>query len=174
MRIAFLTNNFNTKPVIDYLSRIGENIKVYDDHELIKKPVDCIISYNYRRILPKATLDLAHAVNLHISYLPWGRGAHPIPWGVLNNERLGVSIHWMVEKVDAGDIIAQRLIQYNDDDDMATLYDAAQQEIVRLFIETWPELREKIGDSHKAKELGSLNMPKGWKTTVKELREANQ
>ena len=47
-------------------------------------------------------------INLHISYLPYNKGAHPNFWSWVKNTPKGVSIHLISEKIDAGDIIFQK------------------------------------------------------------------
>lgn len=71
---------------------------------------DFIFSFYYRHMLPQPLLQLARhgAFNLHGSLLPKYRGRVPINWAVLFGERMtGATLHEMVEKPDAGAIVAQ-------------------------------------------------------------------
>ncbi len=71
---------------------------------------DLIVVAAYGQFLPRALLDLPpHGViNVHPSLLPKYRGAAPIQWAVARGEvETGVSIIYLVEKMDAGDIIQQ-------------------------------------------------------------------
>jgi methionyl-tRNA formyltransferase len=69
---------------------------------------DLILSCYYRRMIPSRILGLARrgAVNMHGSLLPRYRGRAPVNWAVLNGEKeVGVTLHHMVKRADAGDIV---------------------------------------------------------------------
>ena len=75
-----------------------------------KMKPDFIFSFYYRNMLGKELLAIPKkgAINLHGSLLPKYRGRCPINWAVLNGEKeAGVTLHYMTEKPDAGDILAQ-------------------------------------------------------------------
>jgi UDP-4-amino-4-deoxy-L-arabinose formyltransferase/UDP-glucuronic acid dehydrogenase (UDP-4-keto-hexauronic acid decarboxylating) len=83
-----------------------------------------IYSFNYRRLLPRAVLDCAWigAFNLHPSKLPAYRGRAPINWVLVNGEReTGVTLHYMVERADAGDIVGQQTVAIEDRDTALSL-----------------------------------------------------
>lgn len=84
-----------------------------------------IYSFYYRNLLPEPLIALAPlgAFNLHGSLLPKYRGRAPVNWMLVNGEREGgVTLHHMVARADAGDIVAQRAVEITDDDDALTLY----------------------------------------------------
>lgn len=84
-----------------------------------------IYSFYYRNLLPEAALRLAPlgAFNLHGSMLPKYRGRAPVNWMIVNGEReAGVTLHYMVARADAGDIVAQRAVAIDDGDTALTLY----------------------------------------------------
>ena len=63
------------------------------------------------------------AYNLHGSLLPKYRGRAPVNWMLANGEReAGATLHHMVARADAGDIVAQRAVEITDDDTALTLY----------------------------------------------------
>ena len=69
-----------------------------------------IVVAAYGRLLPKEILDypVMGCINVHSSLLPKYRGAAPINWAILNGEKeTGVSIMYMAQELDAGDVIAQ-------------------------------------------------------------------
>jgi methionyl-tRNA formyltransferase len=106
---------------------------------------DFIFSFYYRNMIPKRVLDIPRvaALNLHGSLLPKFRGRAPVNWVLVEGEKqTGVTLHEMVEKPDAGDIIAQKRIEIAFEDDVNTLYmkmtDAARQ----LMKETLPMLAD--------------------------------
>ena len=69
---------------------------------------DFIFSFYYRHLLGKPLLDIPRqgALNMHGSLLPKYRGRAPVNWAVINGEReTGATLHYMVAKADAGDIV---------------------------------------------------------------------
>ncbi len=104
---------------------------------------DFIFSFYYRRMLPKAVLDTARrgALNLHGSLLPKYRGRCPVNWVLIHGEHeTGVTLHYMVEKPDAGDIVAQRRVAIADDDTALTLYGKLTVAAAELMRATYPQL----------------------------------
>jgi len=88
-----------------------ESLKSPEWEERIRslKP-DIIFSFYYRNMIPSRLLELAPlgAFNMHGSYLPKYRGRAPVNWAVLNGETLtGATLHHMVKRADAGDIVDQ-------------------------------------------------------------------
>jgi len=89
------------------------------DKKIDKKTVedfspDLIFSLYYRKILKQEILDIPDlgCINIHPALLPEGRGPAPSLWNVLNGDKYaGSTMHYMVEGVDAGDIIAQKKIE---------------------------------------------------------------
>jgi methionyl-tRNA formyltransferase len=106
-------------------------------------------------------------INLHNSYLPYNRGKYPHVWAIYTNSKYGVSIHYVNEKIDAGDIIARKEIKIKPTDTAGSLYERSLEEIVRLFIDTWPKIKEgkvrripqndKIATYHSAKDVEKLD-----------------
>jgi methionyl-tRNA formyltransferase len=80
---------------------------------------DFLFSFYYRLMLRPELLAIAKrgALNLHGSLLPRYRGRVPVNWAVIRGEReTGATLHYMVEKPDAGDIVAQQAVPILPDD----------------------------------------------------------
>lgn len=106
--------------------------------------VDLILSVYYRRILPPEVLALAKvgAFNVHPSLLPAYRGRAPINWAILRGEaEVGVTIHEMIEAVDAGPIISQARLEVDADEGAGEVSERVGDLAVSLFRDTWPTLR---------------------------------
>ena len=102
-----------------------------------------IYSFSYRHLIPENVLALAPlgAFNLHPSLLPAYRGRAPVNWVLVNGEReTGVTLHHMVARADAGDIVGQRAVAIDDSDNALTLY----RKLVPLGVELVEELHPKI------------------------------
>jgi UDP-4-amino-4-deoxy-L-arabinose formyltransferase/UDP-glucuronic acid dehydrogenase (UDP-4-keto-hexauronic acid decarboxylating) len=87
---------------------------------------DIIFSFYYRKMICQKILDLPRvgAFNLHGSYLPYYRGRCPVNWVIINGEaQSGVTLHYMIDKPDAGDIVGQKPVVIDISDTAKTLYD---------------------------------------------------
>lgn len=83
---------------------------------------DLIFSFYYRHMIPEALLKLAPlgAFNMHGSLLPRYRGRAPVNWAVLHGEsETGATLHHMVRRADAGDIVDQQAVPINPDETAA-------------------------------------------------------
>ena len=107
---------------------------------------DFIFSFTFRQLLPGQLLEIPRlgALNLHPSSLPKYRGRSPINWVLVRGEtETGVTLHYMVEKPDRGDVVAQRSFPIVELDTALTLHQRATDEARLLFREAYPLLRER-------------------------------
>jgi methionyl-tRNA formyltransferase len=80
---------------------------------------DFLFSFYFRQMLKRPALALARrgALNLHGSLLPRYRGRAPVNWVLIEGEtETGVTLHYMDEKPDHGDVVAQRAVPIDRDD----------------------------------------------------------
>ena len=100
---------------------------------------ELIVVAAYGKILPKNILDCPKygCINVHSSLLPKYRGAAPINWAILNGEeKTGVTIMYMAEGLDTGDIISQRETMIDPDESVETLHDRLSELGAELLSET--------------------------------------
>ena len=128
------------------------NIEVLQPAKLSKSPEmekiislqpDLMITAAYGQFLPTKLLAAAKiaAINVHGSLLPKYRGGAPIQYSIINGDKeTGVSIMYMVKKMDAGDIISQRSIPIEDTDDSGTMFKKLSLLGRDLLLETLPKL----------------------------------
>jgi len=100
---------------IDYIQPQKQQKAEYYDffYNISKFNLDIIFSNSYSMYISPEILHIPKygAINIHYSMLPKYRGANPIQWAMINGEYyVGVTIHYMTERIDAGDIITQQLI----------------------------------------------------------------
>lgn len=122
--------------------------------EVIRE-VDFIISYGYRYIIPKKILGRfpKRAINLHISYLPWNRGADPNLWSFLEDTPKGVTIHYLTEALDKGDILFQKQCFFDEKKEtLRSSYEVLKSTIENLLMENWDAIYS--GDIIVCKQLG--------------------
>ncbi|MBD2779737.1 bifunctional UDP-4-amino-4-deoxy-L-arabinose formyltransferase/UDP-glucuronic acid oxidase ArnA [Xenorhabdus sp. 42] len=105
---------------------------------------DVIFSFYYRNMLSLEILSLAEkgAFNLHGSLLPKYRGRAPVNWAVLNGEtETGVTLHKMLVKPDAGDIVAQKAIQIGETDTSLDIHGKMRETSVELLNDILPQIK---------------------------------
>lgn len=131
---------------------VDNNIKVLQPAKLNKSPEmdeiialqpDLLITAAYGQFLPSKLLAAAKiaAVNVHGSLLPKYRGGAPVQYSIINGDaETGISIMYMVKQMDAGDVLAQRAIPIEKDDDNGTMFDKLSILGRDLLLETLPEL----------------------------------
>lgn len=88
--IIFLGDDTNYKDII--------NESKNDD-------VDIVVSCQYRYLVPKSLLDSHICVNIHFGELPYFAGCNPIYWQIIKSDSAGVTLHYMDNNFDSGDII---------------------------------------------------------------------
>ena len=90
--------------------------------EIEKIDYDIAVTASFGQILNEKFLSIAPCINVHPSLLPKYRGATPIQSALLSGDKVtGVSIMEVVRAVDAGDVIAQKQIEIEDEDDYISL-----------------------------------------------------
>lgn len=138
-----------------------------------------IISYRYHHTI---TDDLIGAVggnvfDLHVSFLPWNRGADSHFWSFFDGTPKGVSIYRMRNSRLDGDVLAQRQVSFDRGETLSTTYERLHREVESLFAAVWGDLRAgrltpishaMAGSFHHVhdKELFFALLQKGWDTPV--------
>jgi methionyl-tRNA formyltransferase len=111
---------------------------------LAKLKPDFLFSCYYRHMLKKPLLDLPRlgALNLHGSLLPRYRGRCPVNWVLVHGEtETGVTLHYMEEKPDKGEIVAQKKVPITPEDTALTLFARMTAAAGDLMAEIYPALR---------------------------------
>lgn len=106
---------------------------------------DIIFSFYYRNMISPEILKIPPlgGYNLHGSYLPAYRGRCPVNWVIIRGEEFtGVTLHEMVEKPDAGPIVAQRKIGIAPDDTAFTLFKKLEDEAGALLDDILVRIRQ--------------------------------
>jgi methionyl-tRNA formyltransferase len=107
--------------------------------ELTALRPDLILVAAYGKYIPDEVLRLAPlgALNLHPSLLPRWRGACPVPAAVLAGDReTGVTVHFVVDEMDAGDILSQAALPIGENDRAIDLMAQLAVLGARLYVDT--------------------------------------
>lgn len=185
MRILFLGYDDTVTSLIRFLRSKGHDVS--HTQEKINTDYVCdfhwLISFGYRHIISKDVIDAmgGKIINLHISYLPYNRGSHPLFWAFHDNTPVGVTIHKVDEGLDTGDIYAQRLVEINPSvETFKSGYEKLINEIEHLFMETCDDIllskltpHKQIGKGtcHKSSDLPLI---KSWDTNISRFFEMSK
>lgn len=173
MDLIFLGMNEAGEEVLQWLRQkeqvnILEVIESSEGLEKIKElRPEIFVSSGYEHIVPEEIIEVPEKgiVNLHPSYLPHNRGAHPYIWPLIDGSPAGVSIHFMNEKLDEGPLIARRKVEKRPDDDSKSLRDRLMKEQAELFKENWKKILKKEcrpqdlekGSVHRKEDLDEIS-----------------
>lgn len=147
-----ISNNRTYEPVVKKVAQ-ENNIKVYQPNhikneyqEIIDLNPDMIITCAYGQIIPQILLDCPKygCINVHASLLPKLRGGAPIHHAIIDGyDKTGITIMYMNNKMDEGDIISQKETKIEESDTLETLHDRLSLIGRDLLIETIPNIINK-------------------------------
>ena len=157
-------------------------------NHVLETEYDLIISYCYAPIIKSQFINSCNCpiVNVHPTYLPYGRGIYPIMWASLYDHPFGVSLHLIdSEEIDSGAIIMREKIDLNDE---LTLREARNllmlysRILLKRFLMNYDPNNELSGvpqdELGKKQEYKSRKesitiynkLPSGWDTCIKDVR----
>ena len=166
MKILFLGYDKSETSLIEQLVALGHEVE-QTANKIINglSGFDLVISFGYKHLLNAEILHSASrpVLNIHISYLPYNRGAHPNFWFWVERSPSGVTIHEMDVGLDTGPIVFQRRVGHlNVNMTFVESYQILLAEAEALFMQnidaifrgTYQKLPQNgVGSEHKAKEL---------------------
>ena len=127
--------NYSKEYGIDYLKHKNVNS---DEFISILKKYDCdlFVSMSFNQIFKNEIINLAKykPINCHAGKLPFYRGRNVLNWALINDEKdFGITVHYVDEGIDTGDIILQRSYQISDQDSYKTLLERAYIECANIL-----------------------------------------
>lgn len=151
IRIKFITPRFDTTD--DTLKNFAEEYNIpyiktnnINSEEFIEQiaqyKCDILVSMSFNQIFKKDILDKYTVINCHAGKLPFYRGRNILNWVLINDEKeFGITVHYVDEGIDTGDIILQKTYPINDNDDYGTLLNMAHTECALLLHKTLREYK---------------------------------
>ncbi len=133
-KIPYLTSSINEPENIEKVRQIAP---------------DFLLSFYYRNMIKPELLEIPTrgALNLHGSWLPKYRGRVPVNWAVINGEtETGATLHYMVAKPDAGDIVDQEKVMIEFTDTAHDVFTKVNAAAVLVIARTWPRLTAGTAD----------------------------
>lgn len=148
----------------------------------LKADVQVVVAF---RMLPEIVWDMPPlgTINLHGSLLPQYRGAAPINWAIINGEtETGVTTFKLQHDIDTGNILMQKRIKINEDDNCGTVHDRMMETGAQLLLTTIQKLEEGTVEEiqqtsqissqkelHHAPKLTTSNTEINWNYSAKEI-----
>lgn len=124
----------------------SDDVNASSDIEVIaENQPDLIVVVAFGQKISNELINLPPkgAINVHASLLPKYRGAAPINWAIINGERqTGISIIALVEKMDAGDILAQQECEIGPDETAGQLHDRLARLAAPLLLKTIDKIED--------------------------------
>lgn len=149
--------DFNGNPVVNACMKanikcIQPDFKAKDYLEIVKDiNPDLILISNFHKIIKNELIELSTigTFNLHSSLLPELRGGTSVIWALKNGlSQTGVTLHYVTEGVDDGDIIAQKTVNIDFWDTQGTLYEKitiAKFQVLVSFLLNIVQRKEIVG-----------------------------
>ena len=166
---------------IDFFSH--PKINTVEFFDLVEKyNCDLFVSMSFNQIFKKMLIDLPliGIINCHAGKLPFYRGRNILNWALINDEKeFGITVHFVDEGIDTGDILLQRTYGIDDTDDYSTLLVRAHHECGSILYDAIKLLQagtfkivkqldvDSMGSYCTARVSGDENL--NWRQTSREV-----
>lgn len=137
--------------------KIRKNNEFIDKIKELNPDIICVVAYG--KILPKSLLEIPKygCINVHPSLLPKYRGPAPIQWAILNGDKTtGVSIMYLDEGMDTGDIILQEKTEINKNETTGDLWNRLSIIGANLIVTAMQQIEEGIAPRIKQEGESSI------------------
>ena len=139
--------------VIDYEETLKDNDFL---NKLSNLDIDIAICCSYNKKFPKELLNIPKdgIINCHPSLLPLYRGANPYSAVIMNDEKeTGITLHYMDENIDTGNIITQYTVPIESNETMGTLFNKLNYLSCEIIVKTLKKYEEigKLDSTPQAK-----------------------
>ena len=131
----------------------------YDADSIDDFAPDIILSSGYDRLLRPKTVQkyCQRIINLHAAYLPWARGIGTTLFATMLRYPYGVSVHFINEGLDTGNLVARKLVRTDQSDTLRTIYSKLFSATEELFFENFPKIVAGQTNGIPQEELGDIN-----------------
>lgn len=148
IEIAFIVprHDSNDSTLFNYAEKYGidyfklQNVNSSESLEKISSyRCDLLVSMSFNQIFRKQILNITPlgVINCHAGKLPFYRGRNILNWALINDENdFGITVHFVDEGIDTGDIILQKTFEITDKDNYGTLLQIAYVECANILYES--------------------------------------
>lgn len=161
---------------IDYLRNINVNSEDFIN-EVKKYQCDIFVSMSFNQIFKNEIINLPtlKTINCHAGKLPFYRGRNILNWVLINDEKdFGITVHYVDEGIDTGDIILQRVFPITDDDNYETLLNVAHVECANVLYEAIKLIQSGNQKIKKQVEIDPIGFYCGMRQEGDESLDWNQ
>lgn len=137
---------------IDYMTPVQINSEEFY-LKACEYKCDLFVSMSFNQIFRKRIIELPrlNTINCHAGKLPFYRGRNILNWALINDEKeFGITVHYIDEGIDTGDIILQRCFPITDADDYATLLMVSHKACADILYDAIKQVQN--GDSQRIKQ----------------------
>jgi methionyl-tRNA formyltransferase len=161
---------------IDFL--LEKNINCPDFLSKIRNyQCDLLVSMSFDQIFKNEIINLCpqKLINCHAGKLPFYRGRNILNWVLINGEQeFGITVHYVDEGIDTGDIIVQNTYQIGLDDDYGSLLNIAHKECASLLIEAISRIMNNKVERIRQKDVHEIGFYCGIRKSGDEYISWNQ
>ena len=161
---------------IDYL----HPVKINSQEFIIKASdynCDLFVSMSFNQIFKREIINIPRlkTINCHAGKLPFYRGRNILNWALINDEKdFGITVHFVDEGIDTGDIIMQKVYPITDNDNYKTLLELAYVECADILYDTIKKIQENKYLTIKQKDIHPVGLYCGKRTVGDEVIDWNQ
>ena len=168
--------DFSERYGIDYLYPV--NINTTEFIQTVKKyDSDLFVSMSFNQIFRLEILGLPKlgVINCHAGKLPFYRGRNILNWAIINDEKeFGITVHYVDEGIDTGDIIKQKCYPINDNDGYNSLLEIAYIECASILYDSIKEIQLGVSKRIKQDSVDSVGFYCGRRGIGDEIINWNQ
>lgn len=157
-----LSENINSREYVDFVKASGAEI---------------LVSMSFNQIFKNEIINLLprKIINCHAGKLPFYRGRNILNWALINDEKeFGITVHYVDEGIDTGDIILQKTFPITDDDNYKTLLETAHMECANVLYEALEIIRTDNVTRKSQCEIHPIGTYFGARTVGDEIINWNQ
>ena len=113
--------------------------------KLKKMKLDYLLSVSWPHILEEKFFNIPKygSLNFHLAFLPFNRGKNPNVWPIIDGSSAGVTIHFINNKIDDGEIVFQKKVDLETIDTAKTLFKKLNVKMIKLFEKNWIKIKNR-------------------------------
>lgn len=161
---------------IDYIKHPNINSDEFIN-EVQNYKCDLFVSMSFNQIFKSKIINLPRlrTINCHAGKLPFYRGRNILNWVLINDEKdFGITVHYMDEGIDTGDILLQKSFAISDEDNYASLLEVAHIECANVLYEVVKQINEGRQTSIKQSSIHPVGFYCGMRKQGDERLDWNQ
>ena len=186
LEIVFLTARYDSQDsvLMDMAKENGIPVIIHKNINTVEAReeyagymADLFVSMSFNQIFKKDFINIPplKTINCHAGKLPFYRGRNILNWALINDEKdFGITVHYVDEGIDTGDIILQRVYPITDEDSYATLLERAYIGCADILYEAIKKLQEGTAEAIPQNSIDPVGFYCGVRQTGDEILDWNQ